>query len=210
MTREDIARIIKESRIAAGLTQIQVAEALSRPQNTISAWEMGRAQPDVNTLFELFRVLGRSVDEAFGFTVESFNVTAHERAHIEKYRALDPYGKNAVDRLLETEYSRCIVEQNLVDYKIRLSELNDAIARIQQEAQTSDERTLDDITKEILLLKPLLEGAMCLEDEMDKAHGTFGNPAVAHTGDPQSSPAPQGKEDAIPPSDVPETPPEGK
>lgn len=67
-TKEEIGRVIKESRIAAGLTQKQVADALNRPQNTISAWEVGRAQPDANTLFLLFQVLGRSVDEAFGFT----------------------------------------------------------------------------------------------------------------------------------------------
>lgn len=67
-TKEEVGRVIKESRIAAGLTQKQVADALNRPQNTISAWEVGRAQPDANTLFMLFQVLGRSVDEAFGFS----------------------------------------------------------------------------------------------------------------------------------------------
>ncbi len=69
-TKEEIGRVIKESRIDAGLTQKQVADALNRPQNTISAWEVGRAQPDANTLFMLFQVLGRSVDEAFGFSSE--------------------------------------------------------------------------------------------------------------------------------------------
>lgn len=67
-TKEEIGRVIKESRLDAGLTQKQVADALNRPQNTISAWEVGRAQPDANTLFMLFQVLGRSVDEAFGFS----------------------------------------------------------------------------------------------------------------------------------------------
>ena len=108
MTREDIAKIIKESRIAAGLTQTQVAETLGRPQNTISAWEMGRAQPDANTLFELFRVLGRSVDEAFGFAARSFAVTAHEREHIETLRGLDAYGRDMVSAVLEREHKRCI------------------------------------------------------------------------------------------------------
>lgn len=108
MTKEDISRIIKESRIAAGLTQTQVADQLGRPQATVAGWEVGRSQPDANTLFELFRVLGRSVDEAFGFTVESFNVTARERAHIEKYRTLDVYGQDTVSAVLDLEYKRCI------------------------------------------------------------------------------------------------------
>lgn len=107
MTREEIGKIIKESRISAGLTQFQVAEALGRTQNVVSAWEAGRSQPDANTLFALFRVLGRSVDEAFGFSVESFNVTVRERAHIEKYRTLDVYGQDTVSAVLDLEYKRC-------------------------------------------------------------------------------------------------------
>lgn len=107
MTKDDISKTIKESRMMAGLTQAQVAERLGRPQATIAGWEVGRSQPDANTLFELFRVLGRSVDEAFGFTVESFNVTARERAHIEKYRALDIYGQDTVTAVLEAEHRRC-------------------------------------------------------------------------------------------------------
>lgn len=67
MTKEEIGQIIKESRISATLTQSQVAEKLGRPQQTIASWESGKSQPDANTLFELFRVLGRSVDDAFGF-----------------------------------------------------------------------------------------------------------------------------------------------
>lgn len=114
MTRDDIARIIRESRQMAGLTQLQVGDALNRPQTTIAAWEAGRSQPDANTLFELFRVLGRSVDEAFGFTVESFNVTARERSHIEKYRTLDTYGQETVSAVLDLEYKRC-TEQAATD-----------------------------------------------------------------------------------------------
>lgn len=68
MTKEQIGQTIKESRISAELTQSQVAKKLGRPQQTIASWESGKSQPDANTLFELFQVLGRSVDEAFGFT----------------------------------------------------------------------------------------------------------------------------------------------
>lgn len=188
MTREEIGRIIQESRISAGLTQSKVAKELGRPQQTIASWESGKSQPDANTLFDLFRVLGRSVDEAFGFNVESFNVTARERAYIEKYRILDPHGKDAVDRLLETEYSRCIVEQNLEDYKNRLLQLTDAMNRLQQETHVSDEKTLDDLAREIRAFKFLLGEAMYLESEMDRTLGTLENPAYSHTGGPQASP----------------------
>lgn len=106
MTKEEIGRILKESRVASGLTQAQVAETIGRPQNTISAWEMGRAQPDANTLFVLFDLFGRSVDEAFGFTKAPFDITSIERERIKKYRTLDRYGKELVDTVLNLESAR--------------------------------------------------------------------------------------------------------
>lgn len=110
-TKEEIGRIIKDSRISAGLTQLQVAQSLGRPQNTISSWEVGRAQPDANTLFELFELFHRSVDEAFGFSSphEKEAFSPAERAHIKKYRTLDEHGKEAVDGILNIEYHRCAV-----------------------------------------------------------------------------------------------------
>lgn len=106
-TKEEIGQVIKESRLAAGLTQTQVAKALNRPQQTIASWESGKSQPDANTLFVLFKVLGRSVDEAFGFSSSMFEVSFQEKDAIKKYRLLDEYGKEAVDGVLEVEYRRC-------------------------------------------------------------------------------------------------------
>ena len=67
-TKEEIGQIIKASRLSAGLTQKQVAEFLNRPQQTIASWETGKSQPDANALFVLFQILGRSIDDAFGFS----------------------------------------------------------------------------------------------------------------------------------------------
>lgn len=70
MTKEEIGKIIKNTRLAAGLTQKQVAEQLNRPQQTIANWEVGRSQPDANTLFELFQILDADLNTAFGFTTK--------------------------------------------------------------------------------------------------------------------------------------------
>lgn len=70
MTKEEIGHIIKKARLAAGLTQMQVALQLGRPQQTIANWEVGRSQPDANTLFELFQVLNADLNESFGFAPE--------------------------------------------------------------------------------------------------------------------------------------------
>jgi len=206
LTREEIARVIRESRLAAGLTQSQVAKGLGRPQQTIANWESGKSQPDANTLFELFRVLGRSVDEAFGFNVESFNVTARERSYIEKYRTLDSYGKGAVDTLLDSEYNRCI-EQNLTDYRSRLDQIGEEIRHIQGKAQKSSERTLDDITEEIRDLKNLLGELSGIDHNLDIAIDTLECP-LATTGGPQDASASQEGRD-IPAPDAPERAQEG-
>lgn len=189
MTKEDISRIIKESRMMAGLTQTQVAEKLGRPQATIAGWEVGRSQPDANTLFELFRVLGRSVDEAFGFTVESFNVTGHERLHIEKYRTLDSYGKGAVDTLLNSEYKRCM-DQNLVDYRSRLDQINEEIEHIRK-AKKSKNRTLEVVTEETRRLESLIDELSVIKRNYSIAIDTMES-TLAAMRDPQPPPAPPG------------------
>ena len=107
MTKEEIGRIIKESRTAAGLTQIQVGDALNRPQTTIAAWEAGRSQPDANTLFELFQVLGRSVDEAFGFAKETPPLSADARQVAQDYDNLDAEMKHAARFIIEHLLMSC-------------------------------------------------------------------------------------------------------
>lgn len=118
MTKEEIGRIIKESRTAAGLTQLQVGDALKRPQTTIAAWEAGRSQPDANTLFALFQVLGRSVDEAFGFTKKPVALTRLEQAYIQKYRCLDMYDKEGVTSVLNTGFKRFMDSTKTVELPV--------------------------------------------------------------------------------------------
>lgn len=125
MTKEEIGRVIKESRIAAGLTQLQVGDALNRPQTTIAAWEAGRSQPDANTLFDLFRVLGRSVDDAFGFSKKPVNVTDTEWAYIQKYRCLDAYDKQSVNAVLSMGFKRFMDNTKALEIRI-LTETIDA------------------------------------------------------------------------------------
>lgn len=82
MTREEIANILKISRLQAGLTQKQAAEAVGKKQQTLASWETAQSQPDTNTLFLLFDVYGRSLDEAFGYA----NTSRHgKNPQIAKY-----------------------------------------------------------------------------------------------------------------------------
>lgn len=58
-----LAEKIKQYRMAAGLTQKELAGALNASQNTISQYESGKRTPTVKRLLEISTLLGCSVDE---------------------------------------------------------------------------------------------------------------------------------------------------
>lgn len=49
---------LRETRQAAGLTQVQLAAKLRTTQNTVSAWELGVTQPTARRGQEIEAVLG--------------------------------------------------------------------------------------------------------------------------------------------------------
>lgn len=113
MTKEEIGKIIRESRLAADLTQLQVAKKLNRPQQTVANWESGKSQPDANTLFELFSVLGRSVDEAFGYNAETPPISGEALKLARDYERLDQQGKDAVRAAADSELDRVKYAHNV-------------------------------------------------------------------------------------------------
>lgn len=107
LTKEEIASVIKQTRLKAGFTQTEAAKAIGRKQQTLASWETGQSQPDANTLFQLFDLYGASVDEAFGYTkkspapanAETEDLTKQEFTLLHNFRTLNDEGQN---RLLET------------------------------------------------------------------------------------------------------------
>ncbi len=57
---------IREKRIAAGLTQIQLAEKVGVNQSAVAQWECGRAAPKAELLPKLAEILGCTIDALFG------------------------------------------------------------------------------------------------------------------------------------------------
>lgn len=106
MTKEDIAKVLKQLRTSSGLTQKEAAERLGKKQQTIASWESGQSQPDANTLFIICSLYGTSVDEAFGFKKDGTTIGKKDIDLIEKYHSLDPFGQETVDIILEREISR--------------------------------------------------------------------------------------------------------
>ena len=57
---------IKNLRIKAGLTQMQLADSLNVEQATVSFWESGKVDPRTDKLPELAKILNCSIDELLG------------------------------------------------------------------------------------------------------------------------------------------------
>lgn len=57
---------IREVRLAAGLTQSKVAASLGVTQAAISAWESGRATPNLKNLSNLAAALDCHIDDLVG------------------------------------------------------------------------------------------------------------------------------------------------
>lgn len=102
---------MKEARKARGLTQESLAKVLGVAKSTYTGYEKGSSEPNLLTLSRLMQAL--EVDANFLFQDELHGLsgtaaTPRERENIlKKYRRLDPYGQEAVDRILDVEWRRC-------------------------------------------------------------------------------------------------------
>ena len=62
----DFAHNLKRSRLAANLTQEQLAEQLSVTRQSVSSWELGRTEPDFETAGNLAEIFGTRVSCLLG------------------------------------------------------------------------------------------------------------------------------------------------
>lgn len=121
MTKEEIGQIIKKARLKAGFTQTEVAAKLGRPQQTIANWEVGRSQPDANTLFELFQTLDADLNESFGFSpgTRVKKIAPYSSAAMQLARdydeKLDAWGRKQVRDVADNEISRCEDETRFLE-----------------------------------------------------------------------------------------------
>lgn len=102
---------LREARIVNGLTQKQLAQELGIAGTTVTGYEKGNSEPNVNTIGKIMEVL--HVDANFLWQDEMnanggfpLNLQYEELEHIKKYRLLDEYGKIAVNLVLGNELQR--------------------------------------------------------------------------------------------------------
>lgn len=102
---------MKEARKKQGFTQEQVAIKIGVAKSTYTGYEKGYSEPNMLLLSKIMDTLGVDANYLFQDEVKAMRdtrATPHEMEHlVKKYRLLDPYGKEAVDGVLDVEWRRC-------------------------------------------------------------------------------------------------------
>lgn len=130
---ESFTKIRKEK----GISRKDFAEQLGIPYTTLRNYEKDQREPGHKILIKMATLLSVSVDELIGHQVgaKPTELTRSEQSHIQKYRSLDSYGKEAVDNVLDVEYRR--VEQAKENAK------TEAAAEMPSAPQVSDRQESD-------------------------------------------------------------------
>ena len=100
--RTNIAAGLKKSRKAAGLNVDEVGTVLGKSGKTISAWEVGRGQPDGDELIVLCRLFGVHLRDFYGdeyddlVTENDSELSPDEQELIKYYRGTANAGKRGI------------------------------------------------------------------------------------------------------------------
>lgn len=140
---------LKEQRESIGMTRAELAEILGVTQAAIGNYENGVSTPKADILFKVFDALKCDAnylfqDEMNELEVDSFSVS--EIKMIEKYRALDNYGKEMITLVLEKETER--MKDDYVEIaarggkqkvKVKKEKIIDWVERLNSEPYEKDE-----------------------------------------------------------------------
>ena len=86
-TRLRIASLLKQYREQAGLTIREAGKLIGKSNQTVSAWEQGRGQPDAEMFLKLCEVYHvPSVSQFFGEQPPEPDLTIDERELLEDWR----------------------------------------------------------------------------------------------------------------------------
>ena len=112
---------LKKGRLDKGLKQSDVSKKTGIKNTTLSNYENGVTEPDMDTflaLCELYELDFVSLmEEAYGIKVpgKNFHIKPSEMELFKIYNDLDEHGKEMVDFTLEKEYERSVAEKKKTD-----------------------------------------------------------------------------------------------
>lgn len=109
-----LMQTLKEGRLSKGLKQKDVAEIIGVKANTLSNYENGVSEPDIDTFVILCGIYGLDLShvliKAYGLNLSTsginFDIKLSEIEMIKKYRDLDGHGRELVDVILKKEWER--------------------------------------------------------------------------------------------------------
>src|SRR5690554_888797 len=81
VTETMIAERLRDRRLTLGLTQADVAEAIGVSPKTVSHWENGGREPDIDTIKSLSRCLRTSMAYLVGETDDPTPLSARAESH---------------------------------------------------------------------------------------------------------------------------------
>lgn len=145
---------LKEGRTNKGLKQSDVATRIGVKGNTLSNYENGITEPDIDTFCALCDIYdldaAELLGEAYGLGVQGsdFSIKPSEIEYIKKYRDLDEHGKEMVDFTLEKEHERSVAEKekssNVVPMTVKESSDYEVNAAHAIEDASDDDKAFDE------------------------------------------------------------------
>lgn len=96
--RAQIAKNIKRFRTDCGMNIDEVGAAVGKSGKTVSAWEVGRGQPDADTLIELCKLFRVEITDFYGHEQQADD---SEKSLLDLYRSMSPDGRRALTSIAE-------------------------------------------------------------------------------------------------------------
>lgn len=111
-----LGNLLKGARESIDMKQSEVAELIGCSAANISSWERAKSKIDIESLVSLCNIYGINFSDLINkvHTKQVSEFTGTEKGLIKKYRALDNYGQEVIDKILDIEYRRCINQADLV------------------------------------------------------------------------------------------------
>jgi len=131
-----LVQALKDARLAQGLKQRDVADALGVNDNTLSGWENGRTEPDLDTLIKLCEIYKLNcadlLEQAYELNVDpplwyTPLTTAYKEAEVST--------REAACRVLDISY----VDPGGPTRRLRASKRRDEFERLRQELLAAKE-----------------------------------------------------------------------
>ena len=100
--REHYGKVIREHRIALGMTQVQLAEAVNVPKNNVTHWEAGRTRPDLNTVPLVCDALKIDLATFFGVNEHFEALSSTDRNILRSIQALPEHDRRILQATINS------------------------------------------------------------------------------------------------------------